>query len=283
MRKLILATLILGLAISGASAEVEPNGDCLTATPISVGDPMEASLSPAGDVDYFELVVTDAGDYIFITAPGVGQTGGDTELTLYASDCSTVLAYNDQGMSDYSYFSVNLNPGTYYVLVNEYYGDALGAYVLSINVPAVNNTCDGAINLDGQQQFVVDTCVGYMDTYYPLSGNCTQYDATHGLDATYFVDLPANGQIDVCIDGDIQLILYLVTDCSDVDGSCVAGSEAGNPACISYSGGSGRYYLIVDSYSDGHEGTSSCAEITVTVDNLVPTNDTSFSTIKSLF
>ncbi len=283
MKKLILATLIMCLAISGANAELEPNNDCVTATPISVGDPMEASLSPAGDVDYFELVITDAGEYIFVTAPGVGQTGGDTELTIYASDCSTVLAYNDQGVSDYSYLFVNLNPGTYYVLVNEYYGDEIGAYVLSIIVPVANNTCDGAINLDGQQQFVVDTCVGYSDTYHPSSGTCTYHNATHGVDATYFVDLPTNGQIDVCIDGDIQVILYLVTDCSDIEGSCVAGSQDNNPACLSYSGGSGRYYLIVDSYSDGHDGTTSCTEITVTVDNLVPTDDTSFSTIKSLF
>ncbi len=299
MKKLLLLTLILAVAATGAvakeaaplkpldsyphatrAAEVEPNDDCATATAITEGDPMEAAITPAGDLDYFEFVVTATNDFTFETFPGMGQSGGDTQMTLYADDCSTQLDYDDDGGTGlYSMFTITLGPGTYYAAVNEYGNNGeIGAYVLEISVPApppANDTCAGAINLDEMpQSFMVDTCDGYTNAYFDAS-SCTNYSA-NGPDAIYYAVLPENGQIDVCIDGAFDLSLYLVTDCGDIAGSCVAGDDSGNPECISYTGGPGTYYLIVDGYSG-------CGEITVTIDNLVPTEETSFSTIKSLF
>lgn len=301
MKKLLLIVVMLGLAAGVAFAkdevlekpllpfqgdiranEVEPNDDCATATPLTPGDPMMAAINPAGEFDYFELVVTTAGSYTIFTAPG--DPTGDTQMYLFASDCTTQLAYNDDGGDGYySMFVMTLAVGTYYVRVNEYGNNGTVNYVLTVNAPQpppVNDTCAGAINLDDMpQSFTVDLCAAvndYSPGVYPES--CTGYAAT-GPDVVYYAILPQGGQIDACINGTNDLALYLITDCSDPVGSCVAGDDSGNPECISWTHTgteSTVYYLIVDTYSG-------CGTVTVSIDNLVATEESSFSSIKSLY
>ncbi len=304
MKKLLLLALILGLAAGTALAldetlekpltpfqgdirasEAEPNGGCATANPITPGDPMLASISPVGDIDYFQLVVTTAGSYTCFTAPGVGQTGGDTQMYLYRDDCTTQVAYDDDGGDGaYSRFVVSLTVGTYYFKINEYGNNGLiNAYVLSVQAPQpppVNDNCAGAINLDDMpQSFTVDLCPAvndYSPGVYPTS--CTGYPAT-GPDVVYYAILGEGGQIDACITGTPDLALYLITDCGDPVGSCVDGDDTGNPECISWTHPgteSTFYYLIVDTYSG-------CGTVTVSIDNLVAAEESSFSSIKSLY
>ena len=304
MRKLLLLALVLSLAVGGALAkeqepekplvpfqgdiratEAEPNNDCATASVVVLGEAMLASISPIGDIDYFEIDVTTAGSFTISTEPGVGQTGGDTQMYLYAADCTTQLAYDDDGGTGlYSLFTVTLGVGTYFARVNEYGNNGvINAYVLNVAAPQpppANDTCAGAINLnDLPQSFTVDLCPAandYSPGVYPTS--CTGYAAT-GPDVVYFAILGEGGQIDACINGTPDLALYLITDCGDPVGSCVAGDDTGNPECISYTHTgteSTYYYLIVDTYSG-------CGVVTVSIDQLVPTDETSFSSIKSLY
>lgn len=305
MKKLLIAILALSLAAGAAFAktvpekplvpfqgeiratEVEPNDDCGTATVVTLDDPMQASIDPAGDVDWFEFTVTEAGCYDFETAPGEGQDGGDTQMYLYADDCVTELAYNDDGGEGlYSKFQVNLDPGTYFVYVNEYGNNGvIDAYVLSVITcppPPENDTCEGAILLpEGDSFFQVDLCTAVND-YSPLSGGCTGYTA-NGPDVVYYVDLLPGGTISACENptggGYIDLSIYLITDCENVDATCVAGDDSGNPECIDYlSPDGGRYYLIVDTYSG-------CGDVDVTVNvcGSTPTQATSWSTVKALY
>ena len=301
MKKLLLLTLILGLAAGAAFAkdevlekpltpfqgdiratETEPNNDCATANLIIPGDPMQAATSPAGDIDYFQLNVTIAGSYTCFTAPG--DASGDTQMYLYASNCTTQLAYDDDsGDGNFSRFVVTLAVGTYYFKINEYGNNAVVNYVLNVNAPQpppVNDTCAGAINLnDMPQTFTVDLCPAandYTPGVYPTS--CTGFAAT-GPDVVYYAILGEGGQIDACINGSNDLSLYLITDCGDPVASCVDGDDSGNPECITWTHTgteSTFYYLIVDSYSG-------CGVVTVTIDQLVGTEESSFSSIKSLY
>jgi hypothetical protein len=302
MRKLLLLALILGLTAGAALAmdqnlekplvpfdgdirasEVEPNGGCATANPVTPGDPMLAAINPIGDIDYFQLVVTTAGSYTCFTAPG--DANGDTQMYLYASNCTTQLAYDDDGGDGaYSRFVVTLAVGTYYFKINEYGNNGLiNAYVLTVQAPQpppANDTCAGAINLNDMPQSVtVDLCPAandYSPGVYPTS--CTGFTA-NGPDVVYYAILGEGGQIDACINGTPDLSLYLITDCGDPVGSCVAGDDSGNPECISWTHTgpeSTFYYLIVDTYSG-------CGVVTVTIDQLVPADETSFSSIKSLY
>jgi hypothetical protein len=128
--------------------EAEPNNDCTQANPLTLGDPMLASIDPVGDVDWFEFNVGFAGLCVkFETQPGEGQVGGDTQMTLYASDCMTELEYDDDsGTGLYSLFEYTFDEaGTYYIYINEYGNNGvIGAYVLTADqCPQENGSrCD---------------------------------------------------------------------------------------------------------------------------------------------
>ena len=75
----------------------------------------------------------------------------------------------------------------------------------------------------------------------------------------------------------IDLSLWLVSDCADVNGTCVAGDDSGNPECVSYEAAAdGWYYLIVDAYSG-------CGLVDVTIDAPVSNEDASFSNLKTMY
>ncbi|MBN2170450.1 MAG: hypothetical protein JW819_03900 [Candidatus Krumholzibacteriota bacterium] len=305
MKKLMIAILMLSLAVGVALAktppekplvpfqgeiratEVEPNDDCGTATVVLAGDPMLASINPIGDVDWFEFTIAEDGCYNFETAPGEGQSGGDTQMHLYADDCVTEVAYDDDGGEGlYSMFQVNLTAGTYFVYVNEYGNNGvIDAYVLTVDPcpePPENDTCEGAILLpEGDSFYQVDLCAATND-YSPLSGGCTGYTA-NGPDVVYYVDLLPGGTISACENPTggayIDLAIYLITDCENVDATCVAGDDSGNPECIDYASvDGGRYYLIVDTYSGCGD-----VDITVNVFNSTPVQSSSWSTVKALY
>ncbi|MCP3998171.1 MAG: hypothetical protein GY722_24385, partial [bacterium] len=281
MKKFMLLMLILAVAATGAIAKEKVEYTCSDLTVLTddngdrVGGDTIATATVIGGLPY-----TDGGDtstftndydvvcpYTGSTAPDVvysftpaGDVNIDADLCgssydtkLYITDSAmNVIACNDDSCPGYmsEVFGVALTGGeTYYIFVDGY-GSSSGAYVLNVDgvivvPPPANDVCAGAINLDEMaQSFVVDTCDGYTNAYSDASA-CTNYSA-NGADAVYYAVLPENGQIDVCIDGGFDLSLYLVTDCGDIAGSCVAGDDSGNPECISYSGGPGTYYLIVD-------------------------------------
>jgi hypothetical protein len=51
--------------------------------------------------------------------------------------------------------------------------------------------------------------------------------------------------------------IYMITDCADPDGSCVAGDDSGNPEEFTYTvpqGGAGTYIIATDGYSASSGG-----------------------------
>ncbi len=115
-----------------------------------------------------------------------------------------------------------------------------------------NDQCDGAIDVTAGFSGTASTAEALND-YDPGSGGCTGFQAA-GPDIAYYVDLPANFRVRVSMNPDpyFDASLYIVTDCSDPVGTCVIGSDAGNPEEISYcSETGGRYYIICDGYAAG--------------------------------
>jgi len=114
--------------------EVEPNDDCTMANPLNAGDPMAAAIDPIGDTDWFEFYAVAGDCMTFETAPGEGQSGGDTVMWLWAEDCLTEVAFNDDGGDGlYSLIEFEFTAtGTYFIQVIEY-GDngVIDAYVLA--------------------------------------------------------------------------------------------------------------------------------------------------------
>jgi hypothetical protein len=123
--------------------------------------------------------------------------------------------------------------------------------------PPANNTCDGAIVMErcSSGSLTGDT-TPYSNNYDPGSGGCTDGYPEVGNDATYVIDFQAGDIVDMTytqlnLDG----AFYVVTDCSNVPGTCVVGADAtvtGQPETIHWTvATTGTYYLILDSYTSG--------------------------------
>ncbi len=303
MKKLLLIVLAVCVALSATAMakpalekplapstvivradEVEPNDDCATANLLT--DAMNGEII-AGDMDWFEFTVMAGDRVVFETGVQADNPSMDTKLYVYADDCATELAYNDDGGEGY-YSLIEFDAAddaTIFVVVTGYGSTTTGLYTLTATVedipdPEPNDTCDGAIDLAsvGETYFEVDLCL-FQDDYSPASGGCTGYTA-NGSDAVYSMSLIAGDEIFVSmdlVDGYADLAIYLVTDCADVENSCVAGDDSGNPEEIVYTAeADGTYYLILDTYSG-------CAVVGVTTNETVAVEGASWSSVKDLY
>jgi len=304
---LILLAAILVLGLAGAAAaekpklekplvpfqgqvratEVEPNNWCDTATTLTLGDPMEASINPIADEAFFAFTATAGLCVIFETHPGEGVVGGDTRMWLYADDCATELAFDDDGGDGlYSRLAYEFTAdGTYYINVDEY-GDngTIEAYVLTADEcppPPTNDDCSGAIDLQEQslQEFEVELC-DYVNDYTPAQPECTNDYPANGPDALYKIYLTAGETFSVCenpCSGYIDLSIWLVSDCTDPENTCLVGDDSGNPECVTWVAAyEGWYFLIVDTYSG-------CGCVVVSIDQPVSTDNRSWGTLKAQY
>jgi len=130
------------------ATEMEPNNDCTQANLLMLGDPMEASINPADDHDWFEFTANAGQCVIFETFPGEGQVGGDTRLWLWEADCVTQAGFDDDGGDGlYSRLEFEFTMGgTYYIEIDEYgNNNIIDAYVLTAVVCPPPPEEDGSI------------------------------------------------------------------------------------------------------------------------------------------
>ncbi len=268
------------------AAEAEPNDDYLTANPLVAGDDMNAAIDVEGDVDFFAFEATAGMTITFETQAG---DIGDTKMYLFDTDGITELAYNDDiGYPNY-YSRIEFEftaDGTYFVEVTGYSSSYTGTYILTVSeadppCPApANNTCEGAIELPFGSTVNFNNC-GATNDYSPASGGCTGYSA-NGIDVIYYVDLIENQQFTVTATTSYDNAIYLVTDCADIDGTCVAGADEtvnGTETLVFDAGDApGRYFLILDGYSASSEG-----DWEVVIDGVVATEGTTFDSLKSMY
>jgi hypothetical protein len=107
----------------------------------------------------------------------------------------------------------------------------------------------------GPFNIVADNSLATLD--YPLNqGSCTGYSHS-GRDLVWIVDLVQNESVTVNMStvGKWDDTLFLITDCANPEGSCVAGSNAiPDGSVLSFTrvdSGIGRYYLIASGYANG--------------------------------
>ena len=113
----------------GYGGEVEPNGTTATASPHREQrhGRRAASLFPNGDVDYYRFTAA-AGDRVYAAAMTSFSAGSstDSQLTLLASDGTTVIEFDDDNGSLRAALSSSIAgatipaPGTYFLQVNDF-------------------------------------------------------------------------------------------------------------------------------------------------------------------
>ena len=150
--------------------------------------------------------------------------------------------------------------------------------------PPSNDTCATAIDLQeqGLASFQVDLCLAnddYTAGVHPAS--CTGYTSA-GNDVVYKIYLALGETFMASESGAHDSALWLVTDCANTAGTCVAGADdtfSGDVETISYiATAAGWYYLIVDAY-----GTDGCGLATVIIDAPVGNEDLSWSNVKTMY
>jgi hypothetical protein len=263
--------------------EQEPlNNDC-PGQPMACGDVVDdAQIQPAGDLDWFYFDVPVAGMWLTI-GTDVPTMGGscDTYLELYDTCGGPILAQDDDsGPGLYSLITnyVATHAGTYIVKCRGYSTSTTGNYKMFLTCtepvpPPPNDLCSGAIPIE---RCTVGSLNGDLtlahNDYDPGVGtpppSCTGYPAA-GKDVTYLLNLQAG---DIChfvyTANAYDASFYLVTDCSNVNDSCVRGADAGyDVETISWTcTATGTYYLICDAY-----GTDTGGTFTLTYEITCPT------------
>jgi hypothetical protein len=123
-------------------------------------------------------------------------------------------------------------------------------------LPPDNDTCPGTDVSLGE--VITGTTAGALDDYDPGAGGCTGYTAP-GPDIVYHLIVPTPQEVVVVLvpdDDDVyDASLYVATNCSDISGTCVAGSDVLGPEAVSFVAGGGTdYYIIVDGYTEFDQG-----------------------------
>ncbi|MEQ1646079.1 MAG: PPC domain-containing protein, partial [Pyrinomonadaceae bacterium] len=111
----------------GFSSEVEPNGTTATASPIAGTQAVvRAPLFPNGDIDFYSFTAV-AGERIYVAAMTSFSAGSstDSQLTVLASDGTTVLEFDDDngsfaGLSSTIAGVTIPSNGTYFIRVNDF-------------------------------------------------------------------------------------------------------------------------------------------------------------------
>ena len=122
--------------------EFENNGNIATATPPWPGTSfIYAAIFPAGDIDYFSFTLP-AGKKPVLQTHAVNNAaacGFDSLMTLLNANGSGIASDNHSGVGTCSSISSathpavnNLSPGTYYVRVQDWFGDTTATYQLDI-------------------------------------------------------------------------------------------------------------------------------------------------------
>ncbi len=141
--------------------ETEGLNDACPGEPYLPGDVYHAAMTP-GDHDWIAFFA-NAGDEITVGTDTDGGTNPDTYLELYADDCATVLAFNDDGGPGlFSLISAFVAPytGNYYAHVRGFSTSSQGVYILVANVSSPPQT---ECPLDNYKGLKYDTNVAIPD------------------------------------------------------------------------------------------------------------------------
>ncbi len=256
-----------------------------------VDDP-DPSCTSSGSADtWFMYTATTAGSLLIETCGTYEDdaTGGsevDTILAVYDAcggneldcddDCTTGGTDPDAPCKDAPQAGTatrdscvcveNVNVGDeFWIQVQEFGGDNFDALSLTITPggcdptpPLANDTCDTPTPVDCGTSLIGETNAaidGANDDFSPggFGNPCTGFDAP-GPDVVYELNLASTQDVTVTMDGAAGLdsSLYVVTDCADEEGTCVAGDDSttgGGSEEVTFTANAGTtYFIIADAF-----------------------------------
>jgi len=250
-------SLLDDLGLTANVPEVEPNDTC-PGQVIACGDVLTQATLTLGDVDYINFSAV-AGEVLILGTESAGGLDPDTEITLLQSDCTTILATDDDSGPGVLSLITFVAPSTATYVLQIQGVDAFteGDYVAYVScTPRVpGDICATAPQISCGSFSFAGTTVGALNDYIPgpEPNACTGFTA-EGYDVVYVIN-ESVFTLSVFYTSSVDGSIYLVTDCSDPEGSCVVGSDDtldGQTESFNFtSTAGGPYYLIVDNFIGG--------------------------------
>lgn len=169
----IFYSLVVLLALSCPTLAQEKNGDsCGTATYLNLNTSVAASISPAGDNDYFRVYAPGSGT---LTAYSTGGT--NTFGYLLNSACATLTSNNDGGAGLNFRISRSVSAGYYYLRVRHYSASGTGSYRLYVNYSGSSGSASSGGEAGGACPFYME--VSYYSRIYGTIGYIGDNDYYH--------------------------------------------------------------------------------------------------------
>ena len=287
-RWVLYMVLLLAVHANGAwagqsyVAEAEPNGTFATATPIAGANAVvRASLFPNGDIDFYSFTA-NAGDRVYAATMTsfVAGNSTDSQLTLLASDGTTVIEFDDDngsfaGLSPSIAGATIPTTGTYYLKVNDFTAGTTSerSYELHIRLqsgsptPEVepNDTAATANPLpaNGWVSGTRDPASATEQDWYSLSLNAgdtvfLSLDLNPERDGTVW-----NGRLGFALFGDAGNQTLVIDDAGTGDVSPVPNNPS--EAMFFTVKTAGTYYVVVDSASAAVGGPTATYHLSVSV------------------
>jgi uncharacterized repeat protein (TIGR01451 family) len=266
----------------GYAGEVEPNGTTATATPLSgTSTVVRAPLFPNGDVDFYSFTAA-AGDRVYAATMTSGSAGSstDSQLTLLASDGTTVIEFDDDngsfaGLSSSIAGAVIPGAGTYFLRVNDFTAGTTSErpYELHFRLQSGAPTAEVEPN-DTPATANVLPANGWVSGARNPAAATEQdwYSFTANAGDTVFLSLDVDPEDDLVVwNGRLGLGLF-----GDVGNQILVADDAGtgdvtpNPnrpseAFFMTVKTTGTYFAFVDSASAANGGPTATYQLSVTV------------------
>jgi hypothetical protein len=219
------------------------------------------SFGASGKDDAYEFTPNSSGKYV-ITLTATWDSG------LYVvTDCGNV-AGSCLGASEVSPSSqpekltLDATAGTKYYIIVDAYSSASGTYTLTVDAtppPPPGDTCADAIPVTSLPFTHASNTTDANNDYQFSSGACPglSSSAGSGKDIVYALTAASTGPIRVQVTGTWDRVLYVVTDCANVNTSCLIGNDAPSSGTemVTFNATAGTtYYIIVDGYGSSSAG-----------------------------
>jgi len=223
-----------------------------------------ASLSGSAELLWDDIEAEKTAGYYVYRSEGSSYAPGWKSLPLGGTAAADLSALLDAGQDWFAFGGASRDSlGTYGLEIQGHDGLNVPYLVVSDTPPPENDTCAGALvipGVPGTTTWLGDTTHAMND--YDCSAACVGGLAHGGGDVAYALDLAAGWQVCVTLNQgtmDWNGGICMVTDCNDVNGTCVAGSSGWLPGSedevFCYDNELARtYYIIVDGRTDGGYG-----------------------------
>lgn len=210
----------------------------------------------SGDVDYYSFTMPGSGEGASVTVDR-GDNPLDILLTLEGStDSIGTLSHDADAKFDRISFSSEV--GQTYVLKVSSSASILENYEVEIKgPPPANDVCGDAPVLSPGTSVNGTTTDAENDYQFLGADPCGGYEM-HGVDVAYQVAIPVNKYLNLSLDSERDLSMYLLEDCTSR--CCWGGVDdhtGGRQENLSYhniSGAEQNLFLIVDSFSSYASG-----------------------------